>query len=113
MVSPEQQARQEWAKALLGRATGPVPAYGTAEWLALPDGPAKVAAVVRAAECWAREADDLEARLRYELWWDWMREKRAQDAARIEQIEAHRAQWSGKDWRPHPANRPNRGAGAA
>lgn len=31
------------------------PAFGTPEWEALPDGPAKVAAVVRAAECWYRD----------------------------------------------------------
>ena len=40
--------------------TLPHPASGLddPEWLALPEGPAKVAAVVRAAECWATEGDE-------------------------------------------------------
>jgi hypothetical protein len=50
-------------------ATAPAaPVYGSPEWLALPEGsPAKVAAVVRAAECWARDGDELEDRLRSEV----------------------------------------------
>lgn len=44
------------------------PSYGSPEWCALPEGsPAKVAAVVIAAESWARDGDELEDRLRREV----------------------------------------------
>ncbi len=60
--------RQSWAQALIRRAEKPLPRYGSREWLALPEGhPAKIAGCVLAAECWARESDDLEQRLRTEL----------------------------------------------
>jgi hypothetical protein len=45
-------ARKKWAYALLRKCTLPAPKYGSAEWLALPlRDPARVAAVVIAAEC--------------------------------------------------------------
>src|SRR5689334_2877836 len=45
--------RLEWAAALIGRATGLVPEYGSPEFEALPDSsPEKVASCVRAAEAW-------------------------------------------------------------
>jgi hypothetical protein len=48
-------ARRAWARVLIRRAPDP-PVYGSPEWLALDDtDPAKVAAVVAAAECWAQE----------------------------------------------------------
>jgi hypothetical protein len=60
-------ARQEWAQCLISRHPSP-PAYGSPEWLALPEShPAKIAAVVVAAECWARDGDELEYRLRSEV----------------------------------------------
>lgn len=60
--------RRLWAQRLMSRAARPLPRYGSREWLALPEGhPAKIAGVVLAAECWAREADELEQRLRTEL----------------------------------------------
>jgi hypothetical protein len=60
-------ARQEWAWNLVGRHPSP-PTYGSPEWLALPEShPAKIAAVVIAAECWARDGDELEDRLRSEV----------------------------------------------
>src|SRR4051794_17507430 len=45
--------RLEWAAALIDRATGHVPEYGSPEFEALPDNsPEKVASCVRAAEAW-------------------------------------------------------------
>ena len=48
--------RAEWVHHYISQAPN-APAFGTPEWEALPDGPAKVAAVVRAAECWRREGE--------------------------------------------------------
>lgn len=60
-------ARQQWARHLIERNPQP-PAYGSTEWLALPEShPAKIAAVVVAAECWAMDGDELEERLRREV----------------------------------------------
>lgn len=63
--------RQRWAVRLLARgvAAGDVPRYGSADWCALSDGPAKIASAVRAAEAWydhcspERVAGDLRAEL--------------------------------------------------
>lgn len=60
--------RQEWAANLIQRGGTMVPPYGSPEWVSLPEGhPAKIAAVVVAAESWARDGDDLERRLRVEV----------------------------------------------
>jgi hypothetical protein len=60
-------ARQAWAQHLINAAPD-APRYGSPEWLALPEShPAKIAAVVVAAESWARDGDDLEERLRREV----------------------------------------------
>lgn len=91
--------RLEWARALMRRwPDGPV--YGSPEWLALADGPAKVAAVVRAAELWVRDGDEFAERLQAET-----------DAAQAAYLagfldgenndyrsrrDAHRAAWNGK-----------------
>ncbi|GAA0986880.1 hypothetical protein GCM10009562_39500 [Nocardioides aquaticus] len=80
------------------------PAFGSAAWLALPDGPAKIAAVVRAAEAWAMDGDDLQARLRAELEAARLADKRAEDAAWQTQGASHRAAYDGKSgtFRPDP-----------
>jgi hypothetical protein len=60
--------RRRWAYRMIQQSPTPPPVYGSPEWLALPEGsPEKVAAVVRAAEAWARQGDDLEANLRLEV----------------------------------------------
>ncbi len=62
--------RRGWALPLIrrGRDVGDVPSYGSPEWCRLPhNDPRRIAAVVIAAECWAVDGDDLEARLRREL----------------------------------------------
>lgn len=73
---------------MIARAPG-APSYGSPEWLALPEGsPAKVAAVVRAAECWAVDGDELEERLRREVLALSRANKRAEDAEYVAQIGA-------------------------
>jgi hypothetical protein len=60
--------RRQWAYGLIRRVTSPCPSYGSRAWLDLPEGdPAKIAAVVVAAEAWAIDGDDLERRLHEEV----------------------------------------------
>lgn len=81
-------AREGWAAQLIARAPD-APSYGSPEWLALPEGsPAKVAAVVRAAECWAVDGDELEERLRREVLALSHANKRAEDEEYAAQISA-------------------------
>lgn len=94
-------ARRRWAHALISRSTGPVPSYGSLEWQRLPEGhPAKVAAAVVAAECWARQGDTLAEDLAAEL--DVMRRahKQLDDAEYVARRDAHRRAW--RDGRYHP-----------
>ncbi|HXH78179.1 hypothetical protein [Nocardioides sp.] len=90
--------RAEWARRLIARAEFSAPTYGSAEWLALPEGDArKVAAVVVAAESWARDADDLEVRLRLECEALSRANKRAEDVEYTANAAEHREQWAGLD----------------
>ncbi len=62
------ESRRQWAEAMIRRCTDAQVSYGSPEWVALPEASCcKVAAVVRAAEGWARQGDDLEANLRLEV----------------------------------------------
>lgn len=90
-------ARRRWAAGMLAKATGlNIPVYGSPEWLALPEGNlAKVAAVVRAAECHARAGDELEADLRAEVEELRRAHKRAEDAEYVAGIVTHREKWKG------------------
>jgi hypothetical protein len=95
-------ARRAWARVLIRRAPDP-PRYGSPEWLALDDqDPAKVAAVVAAAECWAQDGDDLEDQLRRELAARWHAEKQAEDADYASLMSEHRGRWEhlGRAWPP-------------
>ncbi len=56
-----------WARALIDRASGLLPSYGSPEWDALPDGPEKVAATVVAAEAWRTYWDPAECALRLRI----------------------------------------------
>lgn len=85
-MSPAEE-RRAWAYGLISRAATPPPAYGSLEWLALPDGPEKVAAVVLAAE---------------KCLLDWEAAKAAEDAAWLAARDQHRASWNGKGFRPDP-----------
>lgn len=90
MTPPSDRSR--WARRMIDAVGEPVPAYGSEEWLALPEGDRrKVAAVVVAAECWATDLDDLADRLRLEF----EAHKRAEDAAYVARWQAHRTEWSG------------------
>lgn len=96
-------ARVSWAARLIGAAMKPIPRYGSPEWLALPEGsPAKVAAVVVAAECWARDADELEERLRAEVELSRAAHKADEDAEYVARRDAHRESWTGRGFRPEP-----------
>ncbi len=94
-MSDDVAARRRWAYRMIRRCPEPPPLYGSAAWLALPEGsPARVAAVVRAAEAWAQCGDELEAELRTELDLAWRAHKAAEDAEYQAQAAAHRERWS-------------------
>jgi len=94
-IAPEVAARRSWAYRLLRRCPQPPPIYGSAEWLGLPEGdPAKVAAVVVAAECWATEGDELPERLALELENARAAFKLETDRDYVERYQSHRAEWS-------------------
>ena len=88
-------ARRAWARALIDRAQpGPIPAYGSAEWAAMPEGhPAKVGAVVVAAESWVTEGADAPTRLLTEVEALARAHKAAEDAAYVDGMDAHRQEW--------------------
>ncbi len=91
MSAPE--CRRQWAAVLIGRAPHAAP-YGSPAWLLLDDGPEKVAAVVRAAESWAHDCDNLEENLRLEVEAMQLWHKRLDDAAFVERGRAHAAAWN-------------------
>lgn len=75
--------------------TNPIPIYGSPEWVSLPDGSlAKVAAVVRAAEAWATEGDDIGGRLAVELDIARHAHKAAEDLDYAARRDAHRESWN-------------------
>lgn len=79
-------ARREWAAVLIGRHPNPC-RYDSPEWLSLPDGhPEKIAAVVVAAESWARDGEELEERLRHEVLALSRANKQAEDAEYVAQM---------------------------
>ena len=87
-------ARRRWAYGLVRRCPEPPPSFGSAAWLALPEGAAKVAAVVIAAESWATEGDELPEQLARELENARAGFKLAEDADYQDRAQAHRAEWS-------------------
>jgi len=90
----EVAARRSWSYRLVSRCATPPPIFGSREWLELPEGtPAKIASVVVAAESWARELDDLPARLEHELDERRRAEKAAEDAEYQARAAAHRHDW--------------------
>jgi len=77
--------RRRWAYSLIGKAASPPPPYGSAAWLALPEGSAeKIASVVVAAEAWAVDGDDIPERMRRDL----ADQHDAEDRLRREQFDA-------------------------
>ena len=93
-MSTPSTGRRYFARQLIDRATGPIPSYGSTEWLMLAnDDPTKVASVCAAAECWAYSADNLEADLRRVIEASQLAFKGSEDAAYCEQEAAHRAKY--------------------
>jgi hypothetical protein len=85
-VTPAEE-RRAWAYALISRASTPPPAYGSPQWLALPDGPEKVAAVVLAAE---------------KCLIDWESQKVLDDQVFAAERKAHRDAWDSQRGRFRP-----------
>jgi len=84
-------SRSRWARRMIGAVAKPLPSYGSPEWVALPEGDRrKVAAVVVAAECWARDLEHLAEDLRSEF----HLAKQREDADYQERHRAHRDQWA-------------------
>lgn len=95
--------RRRWAYGYLRRVSKPPPAYGTPEFLALPEGPEKWAACVRAAEAWAGDGEDLELKLRIEVEAMQRAYKLAEDTDWNQRREAHEQSWTGTGFRRDPA----------
>ncbi len=107
-------ARRRWAYSLIRRATSPAPKYGSAAWCALPDDdPAKIAAALVAAECWATDGDNLEQRLADEM--ALLRDgfKREEDREYQARYEAHRRTAPRFSTRPFAERRAEQMAAAA
>ena len=85
-MSPGEQ-RRAWAWSLISRAENPPPFYGSLGWLALPDGPEKVAAVVLAAE---------------KCVIDWEAAKKLEDQAFTDAAAEHRRTWTGTGFLADP-----------
>jgi hypothetical protein len=82
--------RQRWARRMIDAANGPVPSYGSPEWLTLPDGDVrKVAAVVVAAECWATDPELTWVEALYAA----TAHKATEDADYHARAETHREEW--------------------
>ncbi len=101
--------RKAWAYALLRRCQTPPPPYGSHEWLALPDdSPYKVGSVVRAAEAWATDGDNLASDLEREIDERRRADKALEDAEYQAASSEHRRRW--RHLRIVPARDPNPGA---
>ncbi|MCD4525231.1 hypothetical protein [Nocardioides sp. cx-173] len=96
------EARRAWAYGYFSRIPKPGPAYGTPEWLALPEGPEKWASVVRAAESWAIDGDNLIERLEAEIRFEREAFKATEDTEYLARAAAHRESWTGAGFRPDP-----------
>jgi hypothetical protein len=83
---------------MIDKAKGaPLPVYGDATWLMLPDGDdVKVAAVIVAAEAWASERDELPTTLAVQVEATRRAFKADEDAAYAERAAAHRERWAGR-----------------
>lgn len=108
MVTPEDERnlkRRAWAYGYISRAATPPPAYGSDEWLALPEGPDKWAAVVIAGEALKYEEDHYLEKTLYELEHMAQANKRLDDEEFAARKEAWQQEYGNKSYRPHPVNR--------
>lgn len=96
------RARRRWALALIQRAPEPPPTYGTREWVALPDGPLKVAAVVIAAERTAADDAELEVTVSHQVELLRRAYKAGQDDGWADRCDDHRERWKGGRAQPDP-----------
>lgn len=98
--------RESWVQRMLEGIPRPLPEFGSPEWLALPDGDRlKIGSIVVAAECWARDGDDLEQRLRTEVLAASRAHKAAEDAEYVAQRDAWADSWTGSGFRSDPARK--------
>lgn len=116
-MTPEETARtrkrRAWAYSYTSRVSTPPPAYGTDEWLALPEGAEKWAAVVIAAEGLKYEEDHFLENLDHELRHMWRVNKALEDRDFAARREAHQREYGNKSYDPHPANRRAQGGEVA
>ena len=89
------ERRKAWARRFISAAPTDVQ-YGSDEWLALPEGPAKWGVAIRAAECWQTDREETLQRIE-------AARKASEDAAYAARIDQHRRNWSGRGFRPDPA----------
>lgn len=93
-------AREEWCQRMLSGVDLPVPRFGSPEWLALPeDDRRKVAGVVIAAACWAREGDELEDRIRAEVAALQRAYRAGEDQNRLDRIADWQERWTGRGFK--------------
>jgi hypothetical protein len=93
-LTSEVVARRVWAYRMLRRCDVPPPLYGSREWLDLPDGHfAKVAAVVVAAEAWARDGDGLEHQIAAQIEAGRAAFKAEEDRRYVARARMHREEW--------------------
>lgn len=105
--------RQRWAYGYTSRVSTPPPAYGTDEWLALPEGAEKWAAVVIAAEALKHEEDHYLENLDVEMRHIWHVNKALEDQDFAARRDAHQREYGSKTYNLHPANRRARGGEVA
>lgn len=87
-------ARREWAASVLEHCPEPVPTYGSTLFNALNNADMRrVASVVRAAECWARDGDDLIKQLKLEVDLAAELHKADEDARYATDVAEHAERW--------------------
>lgn len=85
--------RRTWARALIDRATGPIPSYGSTEFL-MADDATKLGSMAVAAEAWASDSENLEDDLRRETEAFRLGFKAAEDQEYQQAAAAHRERLS-------------------
>lgn len=93
-LTPEIEARREWANWHIARAGDRPPPYGSKRWLALPDGSAvKFASIVCSAEAWRVEDDEPETMFPGAIGYAELF-KAAEDREYVERWRSHAREWA-------------------